>query len=688
MNISYLWLKDFVDIETSPEQLSVDLTNIGLVVETVEQRGSDAVLELDLTTNRPDCLSHFGVAREVSIFSKKALKKIVSRLEESFLPSHSQVAVQIESPELCARYSARVIRGVKVAPSPQWLVQRLETVGIRPVNNVADITNYVLMEMGHPLHAFDLSKIDGRVIYVRKAINQERLVTIDGIERRLSDGMLTIADRARPLALAGIMGGLESEIGFSTQEVLLESAWFDPISIRKTAKLLGVHTEASHRFERGADVNATVDALNRAASLIRELAGGEVLEGVVDCYPRPVKRPIIYLRKARLLQTMGIEIDQLAVEYILNALDFKIVEREQNGWQVSLPTSRLDVEREIDLIEEVARHYGYEKFPSTLPPWKGGSYRPPGYFKERVLKERLIGLGYTETMTYSFIGQLENQKFSNLEPIRLLNPLSSEMEVMRTSLLPGLLRSFLWNYNRGKKNVKLYEMAKIYYWSAEQSEEKVYFGLIMSGSLEERNVHSVNRELNFFDLKGDLEVLLESLSVPLKEICFRLPGQGFIQTNLRYYHPGVLAEMYLGEQRLGVCGQLHPGVCEEYKIRQSVFVAEIPLEAWLNLGTGRKVFREIAKFPSIQRDVSIIVDKDLDYSKIRSAILQANIAEVQTVFPFDLYTGEKLPPDKKGVSISIIYQAVDRTLTEEEVNRFQEAVLALLREKLGAQLRN
>jgi phenylalanyl-tRNA synthetase beta chain len=688
MNISYLWLKDFVDIETSPQQLAADLTNIGLVVETIEQRGSDSVLELDLTTNRPDCLSHFGVAREVSVLSKKVLKRIVSRLEESLLSSHSRVAVKIESIELCARYSARVIQGVKVAPSPQWLVQRLETVGIRPINNVADVTNYVLMEMGHPLHAFDLSKIGGREIYVREAIDKERLITIDGIERHLSDGMLLIADRARPLALAGIMGGLDSEIGFSTQDVLLESAWFDPISIRKTSKSLGMHTEASHRFERGADVNATVGALDRAAFLIRELAGGEILEGVVDCYPRPVKRPDARLRKARLYQIMGIEIAPSAVEYILNALDFKIIEREEYGWQVSLPTSRLDVEREIDLIEEVARHYGYDKFPPSLPSWKGGSHRPAGYFKERVLKERLVGLGYSEAMTYSFIDQQENQKFSNLEPIRLLNPISSEMEFMRTSLLPGLLRSFLWNYNRGLKNVKLYEMAKIYYGSAEKPHEEVYLGLIISGGLEERTVHSLYRELNFFDLKGDIETLLNSLSIPLDEVCFRAPTQGYVQANLRSYHPSVLAEMYLGEQRLGVCGQLHPLFCEECKIRQPVFVAEIPLEDWFNLVTGRKVFKEIIKFPSIQRDLSIIVDKDLDYSKIRSAILQANIAEVQTVFPFDLFMGEKLPPDKKGVSVSIIYQATDRTLVEEEVNRFQETVLALLRRKLDAQLRN
>ena len=468
MKISWQWLREFVDIDVSPQQLAADLTNVGVVVETVEPLGTDLLFELDLTTNRPDCLSHVGVAREVSALYRKSLRQVHICLEQSLSPAKTQVAVEIESPKLCARYSARVLRGVKVAPSPEWLVRRLEVLGLRSINNIADITNYVVMELGQPLHAFDLLKIKGRKIIVREARDEESLVTIDGLERKLNRGMLVIADEVQPVALAGIMGGLESEIGFSTREILLESAWFNPISIRKTSKLLGMHTEASHRFERGADVNATVLALDRAAFLIQQVAGGEIQQGVVDCYPQIVRRKPLLLRKSRITQVMGSEIEQPAAEEILNLLDFKIVERLAEGWRVDLPTSRLDVESEIDLIEEVARHYGYNKFPSTLPIWKGGSHRRPEYSQEKILKERLMGLGYSETLTYSFIDESENQRFAAYEPIRLLNPLSTETGVMRTSLLPGLLRSFLRNYNRGIKSARLYEMGKIYHKNAGQ----------------------------------------------------------------------------------------------------------------------------------------------------------------------------------------------------------------------------
>ena len=693
MKISWQWLKEFVDIDASPQELASDLTKVGVVVETVEPHGNDFLFELDLTTNRPDCLSHAGVAREVSALYKKSLREIAIHLEESSSPAKTQVAVEIQSPQLCARYSARIVRGVKVAPSPDWLVQRLETLGLRPINNIADITNYVLMELGHPLHAFDLLKIDGRKIIVREACHEERLVTLDGLERRLNRGMLVIADQARAVALAGIMGGLESEISSSTRDVLLESAWFNPISIRKTSKLLGMHTEASHRFERGADVNATVPTLDRAAFLIHRLAGGEIQQGVVDCYPQVVRREPLFLRRSRITRVMGSEIEQPAVEEILNLLDFKIVERLAEGWRVDLPTSRLDVESEIDLIEEIARHYGYDKFPSSLPAWKGGSHRRPEYSQGKILKERLTHLGYSETLTYSFIDESENRRFADHEPIRLLNPLSAETGVMRASLLPGLLHSFLRNYNRGIKSARLYEIGKIYRNHAGQKpQEEDYLGMIASGNYQEVSVHSVTRAINFFDLKGDIEILLQSLGLPVKEVCFLGPMHRMEQEQMpcfspNHYHPGVAAEIRWRGQHLGIFGQLHPKVCELYKIRQPVWVAEIPLLQWYNLRAAKKVFHEIPRFPSIQRDLSMFVDKDVDYSRIESTIEQANIKEIQKVFPFDLYVGGKLPSDKKGISISIVYQAFDRTLTEEEVNQHQQKIGALLAEKLGVEIR-
>ncbi len=689
MKISYLWLKELVDVSVSADQLADDLTNVGVVVETVTPFGSDLVFELDLTTNRPDCLSHTGVAREVAALYQKRMRPVEDHLEESSQATASQIAVEIEPVGLCTRYSARVVVGVKVAPSPEWLAQRLESVGVRPVNNIVDVTNYVLMEMGHPLHGFDLSKVAGRKIIVREARHQEKLVMIDGDERQLSPGMLVIADRHKPLALAGIMGGMDSEINLSTKDILLESAWFDPISIRKTSKALGMHTEASHRFERGADVAATVPALDRTAYLLQQLGGGEILRGVVDCYPAPMKRGAIFLRKSRISQVLGIEIADAHVERILAALGFSVLEKRPDGWNVDSPTSRLDVEREIDLIEEITRHYGYGKIPATLPVWKGSSVRQPEYSREKVLKERLLHVGYSETVTYSFVDEAETRRFSSLQPVRLLNPLSSEMEVMRTSLMPGLLRSLLWNYNRGIKSLRIYEIGKAYQArDCYGPQETHWLGMISTGYAQERNVHGDYRLLNFFDLKGDIEILLESFKIPLDEVRFVRQTGSSVPGTPCYYHPGGAAEMLHHETTFGIFGQLHPGVCDEYKIRQEVFVAEIPLDLWHKVGDRKTLFIEVSRFPSIQRDLSIVVDQEIPYSEIEAVIHQTNISEARRVLPFDLYAGEKVPAGKKGMSINIVYQASDRTLVEGEVNEFHARILSLLKEKLGAQLRS
>ena len=422
MKVSYKWLKEFVNFEATPRQLADDLTDLGVVVETVGSVGADFILDLDLTTNRPDCLSHLGVAREIATRYQLLLAPPLTSLRESPARADSEITVRIESPKLCSRYCARIIRGVKVTSSPDWMVQRLESVGIRSINNIVDSTNYVLLELGHPLHAFDLAKIQGNAIIIREANMGEKLFTIDGIERELSAGMLVIADQNSALALAGVMGGLETEIGSLTRDVLLESAWFEPNSIRKTSKSLTLHTEASHRFERGADVNSTVPSIDRAAALIQQLAGGELLSGVVDAYPVSVQRPVITLRGSRIAQVMGARVDASFVERVLSSLNFKIVATGNQTWQVQLPASRLDVEKEIDLIEEIARHYGYKQFPSTLPPWKGGSDRRTEKSFERVLRQRLLSLGYSETITYSFVDVAENSKFSSLEPVHLKNP--------------------------------------------------------------------------------------------------------------------------------------------------------------------------------------------------------------------------------------------------------------------------
>lgn len=684
MKISYRWLKETVDIPVGPDQLAEDLTNCGLVVETVDVESSDTILELDLTTNRPDCLSHLGVAREVSTLYQSPLRKSVVKVEEFQPVDPSQVSVRIDSPQLCRRYAARVIQGVRVGSSPDWLRERLNSLGIRPLNNIVDVTNYVLMEIGHPTHAFDLAKIQNAQILVRKAQTGEKLLTLDGIQRHLESGMLLITDPVKPLALAGIMGGQESEISVGTGDVLVESAWFDPISVRKTAKVLGLHTEASHRFERGANVEAILPAIDRVAQLIQQLAGGKILGSMIDQYPQPLRRNSILLRRARLTQLIGLEIDSQEVERILNFLEFTVLKSLKEGWTVSLPTSRMDVEREIDLIEEVARHYGYGNLPPTLPSWRSGAHRGPDQLAEKIVTDKLVNLGYSETLTSPFVDEKDNRRFSSNSGVALLNPLSSETGVMRTSLIPGLLASLSWNYNRSIRSIRLFEIGKVYCWADPgKPREELRLAMLVSGNLQDKSIHASSQPFTLFDVKGDIQVLLGSLSILSQAVRFKVGGTG-----VNYWHPGVAGEIWLEQTQLGFLGQLHPAICEEYKVRQPVYIAEVWLSVLCSFWKVTPKMRKIPRFPSIHRDLSILVDQAVAYAEIESAIWGTGIQELSQVLPFDLYQGDQIPSGKKGISVTLVYQRLDRTLVEAEATCYQERVIAHLRDKLGAELRS
>lgn len=683
MIVSYRWLGEMVDFDAGPDRLAADLTHCGVVAEVIQSGASDSLLELELTTNRPDCLGHWGVAREIATLYGKRLRSRRIEFSERRPSTSSQASVEIESPRLCRRYSARLIKGVRVGPSPDWLRQRLDSLDIRPINNIVDATNYVLMEYGHPTHAFDLSRIHAGRIVVRTARNGECLVTLDGVEHPLREGMLLIADPVKPLALAGIMGGQDSEIESSTRDVLVESAWFDPVSVRKTSKALGIHSEASHRFERGADLEATLPAANRAAQLIRELAGGEILQGPLDNYPGALKRPPVLLRRSRLARLLGLEIDGDEVERILDSLQFRILDSGVEGWTVALPASRMDVEREIDLIEEIARHHGFGNLPSTLPAWQGGAQRRQDYRVEKTVTERLLHLGYSQTLTYPLVDARENLKFGATQGISLLNPLSSETGVMRTSLLPGLLASLSWNYNRGIRSLKVFEIGKVYGWVQPQRfGEQSRVGLLATGNLEEKTVHGAARAYSLFDLKGDMETLLEP-SIPGEqdvrfEACERLDS---------HWSSVAAGQIRLGNAKLGSFGQLDPGICADHKIGQPVFAAEIELGSLHSLWRSEPRAGKIPRFPAIQRDLSIVVDGDVSYGDIETAIRDTRIEELHWIFPFDLYQGGRLPRGKKGISIRLVYRRLDRTLVEEDANRFDQAVLASLRDRFGVQLR-
>ncbi|HVF22861.1 MAG TPA: phenylalanine--tRNA ligase subunit beta, partial [Pyrinomonadaceae bacterium] len=517
MFISHEWLKELTQTRLSPEELRERLTMVGLAIDAVENHDHDVVLDVEVPSNRPDCLSHVGIAREVAVIENGQLRLPASRHSKTQGRSKDLTSVQIKDPELCPRYAARLVRGVKIGPSPDWLAKRLETIGQRPINNVADVTNYVLHELGQPLHAFDFEKLGGHRIVVRRAVPGEKLKTLDGVERTLSGDMLVIADAEKPVALAGIMGGEDSEISTRTTDVLIESAYFDPHSVRLTARQLGMDTEASRRFERGADCEGVLRAQQRCVELICELAGGVATEDAIDVYPQPLTPHVIGLHPERVKELTSLSVETSEIMRILDGLGFECA--EANTFKV--PSWRVDVEQEEDLVEEVARHTGYDKIASELPPSSASGEYQPGEMQQRSLRRALNAFGFDEAINFSFIQQ-ENRfdlvpslhGDGNDQP-QLENPIIEDAAWMRSTLLPGLLNSLRHNFNHGIRDVRLFEIGRIFATSTpgELPQEPLALAMIATGGAVEENRAQADRELDFFDLKGALEAAVDWMNL-------------------------------------------------------------------------------------------------------------------------------------------------------------------------------
>jgi phenylalanyl-tRNA synthetase beta chain len=616
------------------------------------------VFEFDVTTNRPDCLNHLGVAREVSAIYGTALRKPSFEVKESEQRADDVFSISIADPDLSGRYCGRYLAGVKVGPSPAWLKERLELMGIRSINNVADVTNYVMMELGHPLHAFDAETLQGRQIIVRRAEFDEPLTTLDGVERRLNPSILVIADANRAVALAGIMGGGETEISGSTVNVLLESAYFNPMAIRKAARALNMNTEASYRFERGADIEMARYACDRAAAMIQAVAGGEIYKGVIDVYPGQSDRLEARLRRNRISSFLGAAVDDDSVERIFKRLEFETT-RTSEGWTLRVPTFRVDVSTEQDLLEEVARHHGFDKFQPTLPDWQGYGSGLPHEAEERLLRSVLMGAGYSEIYTYSFSDeQTEGRYRPDAQPVKLANPMTEDATVLRTSLVPGMLQSIHWNLNRGIRDVQFYELSKVYDKDGERR------ALILA---------STGGGRDFYDMKGDVETLVQT---------FDLEGQVSRDNLPSYYHPGRAARI----GGVAILGELHPEYAEQLKIKQRIHVAEIDVEAILT-GQKRHQIKPVPRFPSVRRDFSLLLDKGTQYGDVEKTISTAGISEVVRVEPFDRLETGPFPETKYSLAISVTYQSPDRTLTDAEVETFDSKILELLGQRLHAELR-
>ena len=659
-------------------------TDIPLGTPLSEALGlDDVVFELEITPNRPDCLSLIGIAREIRAETGNPLKPPTVDLTESDINAQELTSVTIDAPDLCPRYAARVIQGVKVAESPAWLQQRLESVGIGVINNIVDVTNFVLMEYGQPLHAFDYHKLTENRIVVRRAREGEHITTLDEVERELTPDMLVIADAEQPVALAGIMGGYDSEITEATCDVLLESAYFNPSSVRATAKALGISTEASYRFERGADPGVVLAALDRASQLIAELAGGTICEGVVDVYPGQQPLTEIQLRPERVNFVLGTTLEASEMVQILNRLGFD-VDATGDIYHVTVPTFRADITREIDLIEEIARVHGYDNIPTTLP--KGDipvpAQDPKTEIRKRI-KHFLLAAGMMEAVNYSFCDPncFDKIRLNPDDPLRntlrLQNPLSPEMSVLRTTLTPGLLANAQHNRNHQIDTIALFEIGGVFVHDGEEKEPERVAG-VLAGQIGEGVYSDPYRPPDFFDIKGLVEEMLEVCGV----VDWTLQ-----KTDTPTFHPGRNAEVLLGDKRIGVFGEVHPEVLENYDLPYKAYLFEFDLDGLTDVATFAKRFEPISVYPKVARDLAIVVDKEILSDMPTALIYTTGGDSVDSVRLFDVYEGEQVPKGKKSLAYTITYHSATETLTDKAVNALHDEVVKGLNRELGAELR-
>ncbi len=713
MNISYNWIRELTKTGLAPRELAERLTMLGLTVEGVHEAGDDFVLDIDLTSNRPDCLSHLGVAREVAAMEGARVRLPESKPQKSGQQAEEFTSVEIQDPKLCPRYAARVVRGVKIQPSPDWLVKRLEAIGQRPINNVADITNYVLHEMGQPLHAFDLAKLAEHRIVVRRARKGEKLTTLDGVERVLDEEMLVIADAVRAVALAGVMGGEESEISTATQDVLIESAYFNPASVRRTARLLGMHTEASHRFERGADYANVLRAQERCVALICELAGGVATENAIDVYPRPLTQPVVSLRPERVETLTGLRVSPVEIERILTALGFSECARassSESEWSFRdgvveetpvnlhskmsfvVPTWRVDVAIEEDLVEEVARHTGYEKIATRLPASGIAGEYQPSELRKREMRGALTASGFDEAVSFSFIDAKHDAAFELL-PELVIESLGDESFVtlsnsiiegatrMRPTLLAGLLDAVRTNFNHGTRDVRLFESGRIFasVGDGELPHEREALALVATGGVTEEGRAGALRELDFYDLKGALEAAADAMNLlPLK----------FEEASVLHLHEGQAAIISLSDgMRVGSLGKLAESVAAAYKFRQPVYVCEVDLTALLGAAEAAVIYTPLSRFPSVTRDVSLLVARRVALAELLNVVQDENINYCTDSKLVGVYEGANLPEGKRSVTLRLEYRADERTLRDEEVDEMHARIVRSLEEKFDARLR-
>jgi phenylalanyl-tRNA synthetase beta chain len=677
MKLSAQWLREFVGPTVDDRRLAQDLTSVGIAVESIGGEGKNAVFEMEIGTNRPDAMNHYGVAREASVIYNLPLRTVDSKLPAA--PGQPDFTVEIGDRAGCARYTARVVRDVNIKPSSDAMAKRLLLVDQRPINNAADATNYTLWEMGHPTHVFDLDLLQGGRILVRRAFSGETLKTLDGVERKLTPEDLVIADAVKPVALAGVIGGFDTMITEKTKNILIEAAWFDPATIRRSSRRHGLHTDASHRFERGADFEATPKACGRVAMLLLESTGGKLDAGALDVVARRVDLAPVALHLSEVRRILGETLETNEIFRILQQLGFELMP-ERGGdpdFTVHIPSWRLDVEREIDLVEEIARLHGFDKFVNTLPAYAGAVVETPDAEKDRKLRSSLLALGYDEAVSLTFISHEDAEAFSSVPVVELANPQSEEASVMRSSLVPGMLNMLVYNLNRGAENVRLFEAGSVFVATGTTTVEPKRICMGATSPPLQKAQGWGTRDGGFFDLKGDVENLLRA---------FQHQSLKYDAQTADYYDPGKSARALMDGVLVAQFGQIHSDIAAARKLRQNVFVAELYLDQLYPQGLRVVRYQPLPRYPAVERDFSFVFDDSVAFEKVERSVTGLGLTELRSFVPVEIFRGGNVPAGKYSLLLRARLQSADRTLREDEVAQWSAQIIKAL-EDLGGKLR-
>jgi phenylalanyl-tRNA synthetase beta chain len=721
MKLSPQWIRDFVDLTVDDRRLAEDLTNVGIAVEGISGSGADTVFEMEIGTNRPDAMNHYGVAREAAAVYDAPLKaiepKVPSAAKAAVDPSDADAALKgrsstvssststdevrpfpiiVEEPALCPRFSARVIRGTRIKPSREKIAHRLQLLDQRPISNAVDATNYVLWEIGKPTHVFDMDLLEGGTIIVRKARAGETLKTLDGVDRKLTSEDVVVCDAKKPVGLAGVMGGYDTMITEKTRNIVIESAWWDPGIVRKMSRRHGIHTDASHRFERGADFESTVVSCDLVAQIILESGGGQLVGDVVDVVSKRMDQAPVVLHVSDVRRILGGSLDRGEIFRLLKRLGFTVVPEGQDEarFRVHIPSWRLDVEREIDVIEEIARLHGYDKFEKTLPAYSGAVVELPHAAMDAAFRTRALALGYNEALSLTFISHADAEKFSSssagMKVLELENPLSEEASVMRTSLAPGMLDMLAWNLNRDVAEARLFEMGSVYELSEESSGEPrveprcaclgataaaVCASLPAGGALDVSKGEGATAGETFRGFKGDVEALLVGFAGEVS----------YDRETAEYFHPGRSARARVKGALVAQFGQIHPEVAAARKLRQDVFLAEFDLEQLYQLGVRPVKFAPLGKYPAVERDFSFVFADRISFEEISKTVTALGLTELREFHPAEIFRGGSIAAGKFSVLLRARFQSAVRTLREDEVAQWSGQIVAALTKLGGVQ---